>query len=395
MSSILVMFLAGLLSLSLCLALLYPSITVSKRLGFVDKPNGRKCHQEPTPLVGGIVIFLAICLTNVFFETTSWSLLGWLALVLIIGVLDDIYDVSYRIRLATHFAIVMGIAITEGLIVNSIGSIVGGEALDFFGPIAVVFTAVGVIGAINTVNMSDGVDGLLGSLVIMSLCVLLFFCFQSPLSGMPVSVGSITVLIGAMVAFITMNCRFFGLERARVFMGDAGSTVLGFYLVYLLIGFSQGSEAVISPVLAGWILGLPLLDGSAVIASRLLDRKAPFHPDRRHLHHLLLDSGRSVNETVVIMVSLHVVLIVVASVGLIIFGSAVEIVLFWGFVGLVVLRLLSESWIGGGDSLKRKAVATRSVAVDAGFAEIPGVAKKMAGKDAEVGSVGVSTKSET
>ena len=87
MSSFLVMFLAGLLSLSLCLALLYPSIIVSKRLGFVDKPNGRKRHQEPTPLVGGIVIFLAICLTNVFFETTSWSLLGGLALVLIIGVL--------------------------------------------------------------------------------------------------------------------------------------------------------------------------------------------------------------------------------------------------------------------------------------------------------------------
>jgi len=395
MSNTAVMFLASLLSISICLGLLYPSIALSKRLGFVDKPNGRKRHLEPTPLSGGIVIFLAICLTNLFFEATSWSFLAWLALVLIIGVLDDICDVSYRIRLASHLVVVIGITFTEGLLVNSIGSIFGGDVVDFFGPIAIVFTAIGVIGAINVVNMSDGVDGLLGSLLLASLIVLFLFGFQSPESEMPVSHGSVVVLMGAMIAFISLNCRFFGLKRACVFMGDAGSTVLGFYLVYLLIAFSQGSEAVISPVLAGWILGLPLLDGSAVIASRLLDRKAPFHPDRRHLHHLLLDSGRSVNETVVIMVSLHVVLIVVASVGFIIFGSAVEIVLFWGFVGLVVLRLLSESWIGGGDSLKRKAVATRSVAVDAGFAEIPGVAKKMAGKDAEVGSVGVSTKSET
>ena len=383
------------LSFSLCLAPLYPGIFVSKRLGFVDKPNGRKRHQEPTPLVGGIVIFLAICITNLLFETTSWSLLGWLALVLIIGVLDDIYDVSYRIRLATHFAIVLGIAITEGLLVNNIGSIVGGEVVDFFGPIAVVFTAVGVIGAINVVNMSDGVDGLLGSLILASLFVLFLFGFQLPASEMPVSHGSVVVLMGAMIAFLTLNCRFFGLKRARVFMGDAGSTVLGFYLVYLLIAFSQGSEAVISPVLAGWILGLPLLDGSAVITSRLLDRKTPFHPDRRHLHHLLLDSGRSVNETVLIMVGLHGVMIVTASVGFIVFGSAVDTVLFWGFVGLVVLRVLSESWIGAGNSLKGKAVTPRSVALEAGFAENSGEAKKVAGKDAEVGTVGVYSKSET
>jgi len=367
MSSLPVMLVSGFLSLFLCLALLYPSIIISKRLGFVDKPNARKRHQEPTPLVGGIVILLAICITNAFFETTSWSLLGWLALVLIIGVLDDIYDVSYRIRLATHFAIVIGIAITEGLLVNNIGSIVGGKAVDFFGPIAVVFTAIGVIGAINVVNMSDGVDGLLGSLVITSLCVLLFFGFQSPLADMPVTVGSITVLIGALVAFITMNCRFFRLKRARVFMGDAGSTVLGFYLVYMLIAYSQGDDAVISPVLAGWILGLPLLDGSAVIASRLLDRKAPFHPDRRHLHHLLLDAGNSVNKTVIIMVGIHVALMTCASVAYLVFGGSVEPVLFWGFVGLVVLRVLGESMFGKSQTESAVEVSRRSVSIEAGL----------------------------
>jgi len=395
MSSLQVMLLAGLLSLSLCLALLFPSIAISKRFGFVDKPNCRKRHQEATPLSGGIVIFLAVCITNVYFEATSWSFLAWLSLVLIIGVLDDLYDVSYRIRLAAHLLVVLGIAITEGLLVNNIGAIFGGDVVDFFGPIAVVFTAIGVIGAINAVNMSDGVDGLLGSMILASLCILFLFGFQSPASEMPISVGSVLVLIGAMIAFITLNCRFFGLARARVFMGDAGSTVLGFYLVYLLIGFSQGSDAVISPVLAGWILGLPLLDGSAVIISRLLDRKAPFHPDRRHLHHLLLDSGRSVNETVITMVGLHGVLIVTASIGFVIFDTALEPVLFWAFVGLVVLRVLSESWLGAGNSEEGKVVTTRSVAIEAGFAENSEGTKKIARKDAEVGTIGVYSKSET
>ena len=392
MSNLLNMFLFGVLSLAVCWSILYPSIAISNRLGFTDKPNVRKTHQEPTPLSGGVAIFLAIVFTNAIFEVTSWSLLAWFALVLIIGVLDDIYDVSYRIRLLTHFLIVIGIATTEGLVVNSIGAIVGGEAIDFFGPIAVGFTAIGVIGAINVVNMSDGVDGLLGSLMLASLTALLLFSFQSSSSELSISVESIVVLMGAMIAFVSINSRFFGLQHARVFMGDAGSTVLGFYLVYLLIGFSQGSGAVISPVLAGWILGLPLLDGSAVIAGRLLDRKAPFHPDRRHLHHLILDSGRSVNETVLIMVGLHGVLVVSAAVGFVIFGNEIEPLLFWGFVALVVLRVLSESWLDAGSSVEGKAVAARSVALEAGFDENSAGSKKKAGKDAEIRRAGIYSK---
>jgi len=132
-----------------------------------------------------------------------------------------------------------------------------------------------------------------------------------------------------------------------------------------------------------------------VIISRLLDRKAPFHPDRRHLHHLLLDSGRSVNETVITMVGLHGVLIVTASIGFVIFDTALEPVLFWAFVGLVVLRVLSESWLGAGNSEEGKVVTTRSVAIEAGFAENSEGTKKIARKDAEVGTIGVYSKSET
>ena len=336
------MLLAGLFPFALCMLLMPAAMYIAPRVGLVDVPGERKRHSAATPLVGGIVIFLSLCLSNILLGQISWSFLGWMGLVLVIGVLDDLYDVSYRIRLATHAAIVGGIFITDGLLVNNIGAIFGGNPVDFFGVIAVVFTAIGVIGAINAVNMVDGADGLLASLMLASLVVLILFGMHAT-TEVVFSVSSIATLIGALAAFAVLNCRFFGVPRARVFMGDAGSTMLGFMLVYLLIDFSQGSAAVISPVLAGWILGLPLLDASAVIAIRLLDGKAPFHPDRRHLHHLLLDTGYSVNKTVLSLLAVHVAIMAFASAMYLSLGNAADQFLFWGFVCLVLVRVVAGS----------------------------------------------------
>ena len=121
-----------------------------------------------------------------------------------------------------------------------------------------------------------------------------------------VSLQAIAAAIGALGGFLLLNARF-KLSAAKVFLGDAGSTLLGFILVYVLIDYSQGDHQIFSPVLAGWILGLPLLDASAVIARRVLDGRSPFKPDRMHLHHRLIDSGLDVKRTVAIMVGFHTV----------------------------------------------------------------------------------------
>ena len=334
------MLFAGLFPFALCMLLMPAAMYIAPRVGLVDVPGERKRHSAATPLVGGIVIFLSISFSNLLLGLISWSFLGWMGLVLVIGVLDDLYDVSYRIRLATHAAIVGGIFLTDGLLVNNIGAISGGNPVDFFGFIAIVFTAIGVIGAINAVNMVDGVDGLLASLILASLIALILFGMQVT-TEIAFSVSSIAMLIGALAAFAVLNCRFFGVPRARVFMGDAGSTMLGFVLVYMLIDYSQGSTAAISPVLAGWILGLPLLDASAVIAIRLMDGKAPFHPDRKHLHHLLLDAGCSVNRTVLSLLAAHVAIMAFASAMYLSLGNAADLYLFWGFVCLVIVRVIA------------------------------------------------------
>jgi len=339
-SSLSTVFLAGVVAFAVSLVLVPVAIYLATLLGLVDEPSERKRHMSPTPLVGGFLIFTALCISNIIFEQISWSFLGWISLVLFIGVLDDLFDVSYKIRLGVHAAIVLGIFFTDSLLVTNIGSIFwGNTTIYLIGGAAILFTVIGVIGAINSVNMIDGVDGLLSSIVITSFVALFILGVEARSTELQVSLGSIAMLVGSISAFAIVNCRFFGLRKALVFMGDSGSTMLGFFLVYALIAFSQEPSWVISPILAGWILGLPLLDACAVIVTRVLDGKAPFHPDRRHLHHLLMDYGFSVNRTVIVLLFFHLALIVFASVMYLTFGNAADPYLFWGFLALVLVRV--------------------------------------------------------
>ena len=295
----------GAFAATFCAVVLAILIPLAPGLGLLDEPDSRKRHGVATPMVGGIAIYLAL-FVSVFFAgglEMNLSLIFWLGLVLVVGVLDDKFDVSYRIRICVHAAIVIGIFMTDKLVVNEIGVIFGGVELDFFGPIAVLFTIFGVLGAVNSTNMMDGLDGLLGSLVLTSLFAIFALSFFSENTGLQnIPLGAVASMIGALLSFLILNSRI-RFHRARVFLGDAGSTLLGFILTYLLIDYSQGSTRVFSPVLAGWILGLPLLDASAVIARRVWEGSSPFRPDRMHLHHRLIDSGMSVNRTCLLYTS--------------------------------------------------------------------------------------------
>jgi UDP-GlcNAc:undecaprenyl-phosphate GlcNAc-1-phosphate transferase len=119
-------------------------------------------------------------------------------------------------------------------------------------------------------------------------------------------------------------------------MGDAGSTVLGLLLVWLFINLSQNGNAPLSPVTAGWLFGLPLIDSVSVMVRRLTHGQSPFKADRNHLHYQLLDLGFSMRSTLLLMLFIHTVMV---SVGLL-FNQvhAAEPILFWTFVGLVLAR---------------------------------------------------------
>lgn len=330
----------GLASFATCLMAMPVAIFVAKKFGFVDRPGKRKKHTEPTPILGGVAIFVSVVLVSTVSSVQGISgiLVFWFSLVLLLGVLDDYFDVSYRIRLFCQACIVVGIFFTTGLVVAEVGSIAGGEAVRFVGYASVFFTIVGVLGAINSVNMMDGVDGLLGALSLVSIATILLYSLSVPPEAHSITPVGISVVIGSLLAFLFFNSRFFGLNKALVFMGDSGSTTIGFLITYLLIDYTQGDGAVFSPVMAGWIIGVPLLDASGVIVCRLLRRKSPFSPDRSHFHHMLLDAGYSVNRTVFLLAALQFFMIVFAAVTIKATPALAEAILFWGFVGLVVVR---------------------------------------------------------
>lgn len=321
------------------------AIRLSRAVGLVDHPTSRKNHLVATPVVGGVSIFLALALVSAMFarEWLNISMMGWVAIVVMLGVYDDIAELSAVKRLVVHAAIILGVYITDGLAVFSIGDVVGQGVVYFTAPVAIALTVIAVLGAVNAVNMIDGVDGLLGSLAFVTFFTLLVIAIGAQASGFAYksfTLVDIASMLGALSAFLLFNSRFFKLNRAIVFMGDAGSTAIGFCLVFLLIDFSQGSTPLISPVAAGWILGLPLLDASAVIGIRILRGKSPFRPGRDHIHHLFIDNGISVNTAVGVLVLVHCLLVLVGVTGKLLFGGVADMIMFWGFVVLVFVRIM-------------------------------------------------------
>lgn len=324
-----------------CSLLTSSLVVVARKLDLVDLPTKRKRHSDPTPLVGGVAIYITVCFSALSFATPIINvyLLVWLGLVLALGVVDDLIEVPFQIRLLCQICIVIGIYMTVDLAIYDIGSIVSSASVNLAGAVALIFTAIAVVGTANAVNMSDGADGLAASLIIASLIVVFYYANSAEVGRHHISPAGIMVFAGALSAFFFFNCRFFGNKRAIAFLGDAGSTTLGFLLAYLLIDYSQSEPSLISPTLAGWIMGLPLLDGSAVMLQRVINRKSPFHPDREHLHHLLLDSGMTVNKTVTFLLAIHLTLIAVGIAAFEIYGRSADAALFWGFVALVLCRV--------------------------------------------------------
>lgn len=332
-----------------CLLVFPLTIRLSRQIGLLDLPTGqRKQHQSATPLVGGITVFCAFFLVSTWFANAwlNWSMLFWMVGVVVLGAVDDYLDVSFRKRLIAHAAIIVGIAFTDGLLVYSVGDILATGDYRFSTPVAFVITVFAVVGAVNAVNMTDGVDGLLGSLAMISLFVVLMI----GIVNLPEQVGQrsfstvdISTILGALAAFLLINSRFFNLSRALVFLGDAGSTALGFCLVFLLIDYSQGDGAVISPVTAGWILGWPLLDACGVIAARLISGRSPFKAGRDHFHHVLLDLGLGVNQVVALLTLVHAIMVLIGVSAGLFFGQFADLVLFWGFLILLFGRMWLES----------------------------------------------------
>lgn len=276
---------------------------IATRIGLVDLPGGRKQHDWPTPLTGGLGLVLP-CVTGVFLVTGVHPVpLAYLAaslLLLVCGVTDDLHELRVLWRLSAQIAAATIIATVGGVVVTDLGNVLGTGTVQL-GWLSVPFTVFAIVGMINAFNLLDGVDGLSGTI---ALAVLASLALAAVVLGAEPLLLLFGVVMAAVAGFLVWNFRI-GRSEAAVFLGDSGSTWLGFTLACLTILLVQAPPEVVAaqiqPVLALWILAVPVCDTLSLMLKRLRDGRSIFEADHEHIHHLLLRMGCTVNQTVAIV----------------------------------------------------------------------------------------------
>jgi UDP-GlcNAc:undecaprenyl-phosphate GlcNAc-1-phosphate transferase len=273
-------------------ALLVPAgLPLSRRLGLYDLPGGRKQHEEPTSYIGGLFILFAIAVSFLVFDgesnLTATTFLGCAAMLAVVGFLDDWAGLGPRVRLLAQMTAALVMILVAGVQVHNLSDVFAIPELHL-GWLAIPLTVFIVVGVINALNMIDGSDGLAGGQVVVALVLFSAFAFYA---GNLEMVARLATVAAAVAGFLVWNLRFPWQPRARIFLGNAGSMVLGFVVAWAAVRLSQEPAHPVSPVLGPWALAIPLIDCVTLMFRRISEGRSPFQADRNHLHHLLLDAG--------------------------------------------------------------------------------------------------------
>lgn len=290
---------ALLIAFFLTLLLLLVLNPVGHKLGLYDMPVGRKNHQQPILVIGGIGMLLTFYIAVPMLDQLSVAVYFLLFALLLIGgagLVDDMHQLSSRWLFIAQIAAAMLMIVPGGVLVQDLGNLFG-FGLIHTGPLAIPFTLICVLGVINAVNMSDGMDGLAGSLMVVSAgwFAVLAFLTQSILLC-----ELLLILLGAIAGFLVFNMRLPWRARASIFMGNAGSMSLGLLVTWFSVELSGKVASPVSPITVVWVIALPLLDMSRVMIGRLSQGKNPFVGDHMHIHHMLSSVGCSVGQVVAI-----------------------------------------------------------------------------------------------
>ena len=285
---------------------------IAPRLRLVDAPDHRKIHEGHIPLVGGIAIYLCLLLGTLFWGHPDASIVTKYAdslrvfmfaggVLVVLGILDDRHSVSVFTRVVVEIGVAL--IVIEGLDLKAanLGDLVGTGNIKLPPWMAYPFTVICIFGVINAFNMLDGMDGLLGIMVLNTLFAFHLF------TGIPP--GFLTIFISAsLVAFLVSNL---GLSPSipKTFLGDSGSKLLGFIVVALILAATSaqlGGSKLIEPVTALFLVGLPLWDMTFTTLRRVFLRRSPFGADRSHIHHLTQALGLSDRRSLLVIGSIGI-----------------------------------------------------------------------------------------
>jgi UDP-GlcNAc:undecaprenyl-phosphate GlcNAc-1-phosphate transferase len=271
----------------------------------VDLPGERKVHTRPIPRIGGIAMAAGAFVPLVYWlhsERFVVTYLAGAAVLALFGMLDDMFDLSPKIKFCGQIIAALIVIVLGGVQISSLGMLIP-DGYHLPGLIGFPLTLLAIVGATNAINLSDGLDGLAGG-----ICLLIFAAigYLSYLEGNQI-IGLIALaLAGVLFGFLRYNT-----HPATIFMGDAGSQLLGFSAATLSISLTQKTPT-LSPLLPLLLLGFPVLDTLTVMVTRISKGRSPFSADKNHFHHHLMGIGLQHAESVLIIYLFQTLLIISA-----------------------------------------------------------------------------------
>lgn len=321
-------------------------ILIAQRCGWVDRPAGRKQHAKATATMGGLVIFATVFagaivtlrLDNLVGEmlraktTYIYGLMTCTACMILLGILDDRHAIRPKIKLAVQTIVALG-AIYLGFRVEAV-TLPWVGSVPLSNVVGVAVSLLWIVGITNAVNLSDGLDGLAVGICLLASAVNAIVAIYLGNYYMTVMM---VLLAGALLGFLRWN-----FHPARVFLGDTGSLALGMYLALASLHAAQKAHTVVLILIPLFALGYPIFDTLLAIARRMVRGQPLFASDRDHIHHRLLDRGRTPSRAAIqiYIASILLCLLCIAAM------SSNYLILGLGIAGALFMALFSARVLG-------------------------------------------------
>ena len=306
--------------------------------------GGRHIHKKPIPKLGGLAIFFGFLTGYIFFGIHSVTMNAVLIgsfIILIVGVIDDITELSAKTQFIAQFLAACVIVFYGNLLIENVSAF--GIYLEFSYlsyPLTIIF----IVGCINCINLIDGLDGLSGGIsAIYYLTVGIIAAIQGKF-GLDFILSFI--MLGSVLGFLVYN-----FNPASIFAGNSGSMFMGFIIsVIALLGFKNVTmTSLIIPVL---IIAIPILDTIFAIIRRTIKGESPFKADRLHIHHQLLNRNLSQRTTVIIIYIIDL-LFAIASLVYVLKDNNLGYIIY-GILLVIVIIFVAKTDVVFDDNFKEK-----------------------------------------
>jgi len=309
-------------------------------IDLLDRPNNRKAHKGAIPLIGGFAMYVAVVISilssSYDLNQYNYYLLTSLFIV-VLGVMDDYKNISVMLRLFFQILVAILIASAGSISIESLGNLFGADEI-ILSEWSYFVTVFAIIVGINAVNMSDGIHGLAGGNSLITFLAIAFLVIRHMFNTDSVFIEDIFIVLlfcSVLPVFLIHNLCLGMSERKRIFMGDAGSMLIGLTIAWTLIDQTQGEDRAFAPVTALWLFALPLFEMLTAILRRLTSGISPFKPDLYHIHHLLLRLGIGEKYTLILMLIFSLLTAVIGVLGELF--NAYEWAMFVGFILVFVI----------------------------------------------------------